>query len=120
MLKITCKCLGEPPSTPPAALFCRINFLRHFFPVSFVHFDFHDRSALRLFTSRKTPPEIIKNTTTNSQTRSDCLILLIARLLFNILSGISTTSCLLLLLLARLAAALFLQAVADLPFRFHC
>ena len=66
----------------------------HFFPVSYVnvHFDFHDLSAPRVSTSRKTPPEIGKNTTTNSQTLSDCLILLIARSPFNVLSGI-TVAC---------------------------
>ena len=72
--------------------FCQINFLHHFFPVSFVHFDFHDLSAPHAFTSRKTSPEISKNTTTNSQTRSDCLILLIACSPFNVLSGI-TVAC---------------------------
>ena len=83
---------GEPALTPPAALFCRINFLCHFFPGLFVHFDLHDLSAPRVSTSRKTPPEISKNTTTNCQTRSDCLILLIARSPFNVLSGI-TVAC---------------------------
>ena len=83
---------GEPALTPPAALFCRINFLCHFFPGLFVHFDLHDLSAPRVSTSRKTPPEISKNTTTNCQTRSDCLILVIARSPFNVLSGI-TVAC---------------------------